>query len=106
MGLSEVTGASITHNVEAASRRRRFGTMLMRRQSSLIRYTPPMADSPPTITWSRAAVFALVAAAAYAMAFATRTGGGAILVALPCLFMIPRVQSSRGAFYLGGLCGQ
>jgi hypothetical protein len=65
----------------------------------------PERDTPRSLRWSHAAVLVLVAAAGYAVAFATRTGGGAILAALPCVFLLSRVKSARRAFYVGGVCG-
>ena len=47
----------------------------------------------------------LVAAGCYGLAFATRWGCAAILLALPCLFLLANVRTPRRAFYTGLAAG-
>lgn len=64
-------------------------------------------DSLPATELSslRALFFGASAALAYGVAFATKSGAAAVLVALPCLFMLGRIRSPRRAFYAGLVAG-
>jgi nitrilase len=46
-----------------------------------------------------------VAASGYGLAFATRWGAAAVLLALPCILMLARLPTPRKAFYVGLLAG-
>jgi apolipoprotein N-acyltransferase len=54
---------------------------------------------------SRAALFGAFAALAFGVAFAVKGGAAAVLVALPCLFMLGHIRSPRRAFYAGLVAG-
>ena len=69
----------------------------------------PVPDAPhpsfrPLPTWAAAAA-TLVAAGGYAVAFGTTWGAAAVLVAMPCLFLLGRLATPRRAFYGGLLAG-
>jgi apolipoprotein N-acyltransferase len=58
----------------------------------------------PLPTWA-AAVAIVIATAGFAIAFGTRSGGAAVLVALPALFLLGRLGTPRRAFYGGLVAG-
>jgi apolipoprotein N-acyltransferase len=62
-------------------------------------------DVPTSLRWAVAALLILIAGIGYAIAFATRQGGAAILIALPCIFLLGRMETARRAFYAGAFCG-
>src|ERR1700733_2253633 len=63
-----------------------------------------MTIHPPLATW-KLALFALLAAVSYWIAFSIRSGAAVILLALPCVFLLHRVRTDRQAFYLGLVTG-
>lgn len=62
-------------------------------------------DAPVSLRWPLAALLILIAGVGYGIAFATRNGGAAILIALPCILLLDRMGTARRAFYAGLLCG-
>jgi apolipoprotein N-acyltransferase len=67
-------------------------------------------SSPPnqhfqSVPMRSALIFGSIAAAGYWIAFSTRFGAAAILVALPCICVLGRLRTNRQAFYGGVALG-
>jgi apolipoprotein N-acyltransferase len=61
-------------------------------------------DALKALRWSVTAVLIVFAGLGYWLAFATQHGAAAVLVAMPCLFLLARLKTPRNAFYGGAIC--
>ena len=67
--------------------------------------TPDPGKELPPLKPAQILALALLAAAAYGVAFSVAWGAAAILLAIPCLCLLARVGTARRAFYTGLLTG-
>jgi apolipoprotein N-acyltransferase len=61
-------------------------------------------DAPAHLRWRLVLLLVLAAGLGYWIAFSTRQGGAAVLLAMPCLFLLSRLKTPRNAFYTGAIC--